>query len=246
MAQSFEGLRKPPSDLNGGASRLSDYAEDATGFGALELRTTRDLLVRPRAVLDAYLNQGSTGGGLYARPMRFYIALCGVLMFYLFLIGGTRQMLEMLPTDALDPWVARSGKSREAFMNDADGWLSLGIVPVGSVFYALGVAPFIKRWMRSTWRIAFRATFALFCAWTVPFLPFGPLPWIEEYRLIGSVMVCALLVVAFVRMGRGLWWTGKWQAAGRSALLLLAIAVAGQISMIPVLGIGILGGLYGS
>lgn len=225
---------------------MSDYAEDATGFGAVELRTARDLLVRPRAVLDAYLHEGSTGGGRYARPVRFYVALCGVLLFYLFLIGGTKDMLEMLPADALDPWVARSGKSREAFMNDADGWLSLTVTPILSVFYALGVAPVLKWWMRSSWRIAFRATFALFCAWTVPMLPFGPLPWIEEYRLVGSALVWVSLVVAFVRMGRDLWWTGWWQAAGRSALLLLAILIAGQIGMIPVFGIGVLGGLYGS
>lgn len=231
---------------SGGVSRLSDYAEDATGFGALEFRTARDLVIRPQTVLLAYLRDGSTGGGLYARPMRFYIALSGVLMFYLFLIGGTQDLLMQFPAEVLDRLIARSGKSREAFMNDADGWLSLAAVPVLAVFYALGVAPLIRWWMRSTWRIAFRATFALLCAWTVPVLPLGPLPWMENYRVPGSILVWAMLAVAFVRMGRGLWWTGGWEAAGKSAMLFATIMIAVQIGMLPVFGVGVLGGLYGS
>ena len=41
---------------------LAELAEDAVGFGGQELRLTRDLLLRPRAVMDAYDAGGSTAG----------------------------------------------------------------------------------------------------------------------------------------------------------------------------------------
>ena len=40
---------------------------------------------------------GPTGGGAYARPLRFYVALCGILMLQLFLMGGTELWLNALP-----------------------------------------------------------------------------------------------------------------------------------------------------
>lgn len=51
--------------------RFADLAEETTGFGEIEYRTFRDLLVRPRAVLITYLERGPTGGGSYARPFGF-------------------------------------------------------------------------------------------------------------------------------------------------------------------------------
>lgn len=233
-------------EVKNGPVRLGEIAEDATGFGGVEWHTARDLLLRPRAVLDAYETGGPTGGGRYARPVRFYLALCGVLMFYLFLIGGTKQLVERMPADMLARAIAVSGKSREVFFNDADGWVSLAVVPVLAMFYALAVAPVIKRWGRTNWRIAFRATFALLCAWTVPMLPFGPWPYMERVALVGAVLTAALLMVAFWRMGRGRWWTRPWEGAGKAVAVYLLMQVGAVVGMFPVFAIGALGGIYGS
>lgn len=218
-------------------SGWGDYAEDATGFGGVEWRTARDLMIRPRAVLDAYLTRGPSGGGLYARPTRFYLALCGVLMFYLFLIGGNQRLLDGMPPPLLDAMAAWSGRTRAAFAAGADGWLSIMAVPLLSLFYTVGVAPLIKWWGGHRWRLAVRATLAMFCAWTVPFLLLGPLPYIDPYRLAGSLFMYVALIVAFVRMGRGVWWRTPAGAAGKSVLVALAISLAAPIGMVALLGL---------
>lgn len=229
-----------------GTVRIGEIAEDATGFGGVEWRTARDLLVRPRDVLAAYETGGPTGGGLYARPTRFYLALCGVLMFYLFIIGGTKKLIEQVPSELLAQAIAASGKTREAFMNDADGWMTFAVTPVLAIFYALALAPAIKRWGRTNWRMAFRATWALLCAWTVPILPIGPLPYMDGYALASGMLIYVLLIVAFVRMGKGRWWT-TWQGAvGKSLILLVLMQVGGMIGWVPAMGIALLGGMYGS
>jgi hypothetical protein len=228
------------------ASGIGGLAEDTTGFGEIEWRTGRDLLLRPREVLDAYQAAGPTGGGRYARPFRFYLALCGVLMFYLFLVGGTRSWVQGMPPALLDPAIAFSGKTREAFINDADGWLSLAVTPVLAMFYALALVPAIKRWGRTDWRLAFRGTWTLLCAWTVPMLPVGPLPYVPGFALPVSILIHALLVVGFVRMGRDRWWTTRWQAAWKSAVILILIQIGVIVGTIPVTAIVLLGGIYGS
>ncbi len=214
------------------ASNWGDYAEDATGFGGVEWRTARDLLVRPRAVLDAYVAAGPTGGGRYARPTRFYLALCGVLMFYLFLVGGNQRLLGAIPPALLDPLVAWSGKDRAGFMAGADGWIGFAAVPLLALCYTLAIAPFLKRWGGYGWRIAFRATFALMCAWTVPMLALGPLPYLDRYAAVSSLIVFGLLFPAFVRMGREIWWTGWAGAIGKPLLLLIALQIAATIGML--------------
>jgi hypothetical protein len=230
----------------GEQTRVADYAAEATGFGAIEFRTAKDLLLRPRSVLDAYLTRGPTAGGLYARPWGFYIALCGVLMFYLFLLGGMKGVIEQQPPAKLADWIARSGKSREAFIDDADGWMSFVAVPILSIFYALGAAPLVKWWSGLDWRRAIRATFALLCAWTVPMLPFGPLPLMKGYELLGLVVTWGALIVAFLRMGQDIWFRTWPGGIFKAVLLLVAIFVAASLGMVPVVGIGVLGGLYGA
>ena len=227
-------------------ARLADIAEETTGFGATEFATARDLLVRPRAVLDAYLAHGPTGGRRYARPLGFYVALCGILMFYLFLTGGLKGLIEQQPAAALDGWIARSGKSREAFISDADGWMSLVSVPILSLFYAAAAAPLLKWWSGFDWRRSIRATFALMCAWTVPIVPLGPLPMMKGFEIVGNLLMWAALVAAFLRMGRGLWWQ-RWPGGLAKALLLcLAMVVGAMVGMIPVFRIGLLGATFGN
>lgn len=237
----------PPPAGTGTEQRLrfADLAEETTGFGELELRTFRDLLVRPRTVLIAYLERGPTAGGMYARPFGFYLALCGVLMFYMFLMGGLKGVVEMQPAEDLERWIKASGKSRELFINDADGWMGLIAVPLMSLFYAGFGTLLIRWWSGLDWRRSMRSTMALLCAWTVPILFLGPLPMMNGFELAGSLVMYAALIVAFLRMGRGIWF-GSWpEGAGKAMLFLIAMLLSSWVSMTPVFGIGLLGAIYG-
>lgn len=224
---------------------ITDFSEDATGFGRAELRTALHLITRPREVLDAYMTLGPTGGGRYARPLRFYLALCGVLMLLLFLSGGAKQMLVDMPPAMLDSLIARSGKSRELFLADADSWISLVLVPISSGFYALAVAPLLKAWDRSLdWPRAFRAAFAFLSAWTILLLPFSLLIYQKSYGLLNWLLMLGFLAAAFIRMGRERWWRTWPGAAGKSALLALSTLVFANIAMMPVLALGLLGAVF--
>lgn len=242
-------MTTPPADVRSPSpeetTRFTDYAGEATGFGEIEFRTARDLLIRPRTVLDAYLSRGPTGGGRYARPWGFYIALCGILMFYMFLMGGMKGIIAQQPAETIAAWAAAAGKTREVFIADTDSWMSFVAVPILSVFYALGAVPLLKWWSGLDWRRTFRSTFALLCAWTVPMLPLGPLPMMKGFELIGTVFMWGLLVVTFLRMGKGLWFTTWPGGVGKALALGLAMMIGVYVGMIPVFNIGLLGGLYG-
>lgn len=222
--------------------RFADIAEDATGFGATEWRTFKDLIVCPRAMLNTYLEHGPSGGGRYKRPMGFYIGLCGVLTFYLFLLGGFDGIIEAQPPDVLGPWLERSGKSRDVFVNDVDGWMSLLGTPVLSVFYVLACAPLILWWSGLERRRAFRATFVLLNVWTAPILLLGPFPYMEPFSgVLGTVVIQFALVVAFLRLGRGLWYHTLVAGIGKAILLVVALMVSSFVGMLPVLYISLAG-----
>ena len=223
-------------------SRFADFAEDATGFGATEWRTFKDLIVRPRAMLDAYLADGPTGGGRYRRPMGFYIALCGVLTFYLFLLGGFEGVIVAQPHEVLGPWLERSGKSRDVFINDVDGWMSLLGTPVLSVFYALACAPLILWWSGIERRRAFRATFVLLNVWTAPILLLGPFPYMEPFGgALATALMQLLLFVAFLRLGRGLWYQTLIAGIAKAVILVFALMVSSFVGMLPVLYMSLAG-----
>lgn len=230
------------------AAGLNDLSEDALGFGGRELRTARDVVLRPRAVLEAWMTAGPSGGGLYARPLRLYLALNAILMLILFLQGGAAFVLQDMPESVMQPLIADSGKSRDAFMADADGWMTLVMVPLLSLFYALVAAPLLRWWDpdRLGWRRGFRAAFAYLCAWTVPMLPIA---WWGFNRdaagLAVSVAIFVLGVVAFMRMGKGRWWARPAAGLGKALLLSVALYLAGMIGYVPLLAIGLAAGRFG-
>ncbi|WP_156443333.1 hypothetical protein [Erythrobacter sp. CCH5-A1] len=227
-------------------TRLVDIAEDTIGFGETEWHTFRDLLVRPRAVLDTYMELGPTGGGRYKRPLGFYIALCGLLTFYLFLLGGFKGIIEAQPPETINPWLERSGKSRESFISDVDGWMSVLGTPVLSVFYALVTAPLLVWWSGLDWRRGVRATFVLLNAWTVPIVLLGPLPYIVPYQAVTSLLLQALLVVAFLRMGMGLWFRNWPVGVAKGVVLIVVLAIGSIIGMYPVLHMSLLAAALGN
>lgn len=219
-------------------------ADDVLGFGGRELVTARHLVLRPATVLQAWMEQGAEGGGLYARPLRLYLAMNAFLMLILFIRGGAGFLLEDLPPEMLAAMVERSGKSVDAFTADADGWMTLVMVPLLSVFYALAAAPLLRWWDKDDlgWRRGFRAAFAWLCAWTVLMLPIawwgfdrGPL------AAAISLVITLLGIVAFLRMGRGRWYRGTLAGVGKSLLLTICVQLAGMIGGVLVVGVGLLG-----
>ncbi len=229
------------------AGGLNDLSDDALGFGALELRTARDVVVRPRAVLEAWMTQGPTGGGAYARPLRLYLALNAILMLILFLKGGSDMMLGWIPPEMLDPLIAASGKSRDGFMGDADGWMSLVMVPVLSLFYALAAAPLLRWWDPEDlgWRRGFRAAFGWLNAVTVPLLAFAW--WMYDPgagQTLGSLALFVIAVAAFLRMGAGRWYGTPLFGVAKAIGLWIAIQLGGFVGMPLVLGVGLLAGRF--
>lgn len=229
------------------AGGLNDLSDDALGFGALELATARDVVLRPRALLEAWMTQGPSGGGRYARPLRLYLALNAILMLLLFLQGGSAMMLGGVPPEMMDPLIAASGKSRDAFMGDADNWMSLVLVPLLSLFYALAAAPLLRWWdpERLGWRRGFRAAFAWLNALTVPLLPFAW--WMYDGgvgALVGNVALFVIAIAAFMRMGAGRWYRAPAVGLARGVGLWVAIQLGGAIGFVPVLLIGILAGRF--
>lgn len=233
----------PPPKAGG----LNDLSDDALGFGALELVTARDLVLRPRTVLEAWMTQGPDGGGRYARPLRLYLALNAILMLVLFLKGGTAPMLGGIPPEMMDPLIAASGKSRDAFMADADNWMSLVLVPLLSLFYALGATPLMRWWdpERLGWRRGFRAAFGYLNALTVPLLPFSW--WMYEPglgQLIGTGVLFVIAMAAFMRMGAGRWYRSPVAGLAKAFGLWLAIQLVGAIGYVPLFAIGLLAGRF--
>lgn len=219
-------------------------ADDVLGFGVRELVTTRDILVRPRTVLEAWMTRGAEGGGHYARPLRLYLALNAILMLILFLQGGAGFLLDAMPAEQLNERVLRSGKSLDAFRADADGWMTLTMVPLLSVFYALASAPLLRLWDKENlgWRRGFRAAFAWLSAWTVPVVALSW--WAYEpgpTQIYFSIAIVLLGAIAFLRMGRGRWFHSLPMGIGKAVLLTLAVQISATIGGALVVAIGLWG-----
>jgi hypothetical protein len=167
-------------------------------------------------------------------------------MFYMFLMGGLKGVIEMQPANDLERWIQASGKSRQMFIDDADGWMGLVAVPLMLLFYAGFGALLIRWWSGLDWRRSMRATLALLCAWTVPILFLGPLPMMDGFQMGGSVVMYAALLIAFLRMGWGIWFEHLAAGVGKAVLFLVALSLSSLISMAPVFRIGLLGALYGN
>ncbi len=229
------------------ARGLNDLSDDALGFGLLELRTARDLVVRPRTVLEAWMTQGPDGGGLYARPLRLYLALNAILMLILFLNGGSAIMLGGMSPEIIDPLIAASGKSRDAFMADADNWMSLILVPLLSVSYALGAAPLMRWWDPDTlgWRRGFRAAFAWLNAVSVPLIPFAWFMYDGGIgTLVGNIALFVIAIAAFMRMGAGRWYSAPVFGLAKAVALWITIQLVAGIGYLPLFAIGLLAGRF--
>jgi hypothetical protein len=207
-------------------SGLAELAEDAVGFGGQEIRLTRDLIVRPRAVLDAYDNHGPTAGGLYPRPLRYFLALNGVYLLLIALLGGFERTMDTLPQSALENLARGAGKSLDAFHADMDQWFSLLSVPIIAVFMAGVLFLLFRRWSPKDDRADFRQTFTFMSGWTLYGAPLGLLglvfPELSMIVIPGSLL---LVVLLWARMGPGRWWRTTAGAWGRGLVLTLVMLI---------------------
>lgn len=227
------------------AQTIDDLSEDALGVGSTDLRTVRDLLVRPRHVLEAWMTQGPTAGGRYARPLRLYLALNGVLMLVQFLNGGSGHMLAGLPPEILTPAIEGSGKTRDAFIADADGWMTLVTVPLLASLYIVAATPLLRWWDPEDlgWRRGLRAACAYLNAWTVPLLPIawflygaGPL------AALAGLAMAILGMAAFLRMGRGRWYRSTPVGVAKALVLAAAVAATGLLGSGLIIALGLYAG----
>ena len=211
----------------------------------MELRTARDALLKPAEMLSGYMAYGPTAGRRYSRPLRFYLSLCGILMLQLFLMGGTTIMLTSFPPELLDSLADRSGKTRDAFLGDVDNWMSLVLVPISAMFYALVSAPLLRWWDPDDlgWRKAFRATFHYLNVWTLPMVPIGFLNYIPETAGPMWVLIVVLSFAAFLRAGKGRWYRTRAGGVAKAALITLVTFVAALVAYVPIIAIGFLGGV---
>lgn len=227
---------------------LSDLSDDTLGFGGRELVTARDVVLRPRQVLEAWMTAGPSGGGRYARPLRLYLALNAILMLILFLQGGSTLMLPANLEPTLQDLIAESGKSRDAFMADADNWMTLVMIPVLSAAYALAITPLLRWWDPEDlgWRRGFRASFGYLCAWTVPWLPFAWWTFSDgPGRAVAAAALFVIGIVAFMRMGAGRWWRSPFVGVAKALGVAVVLNLAGMVGFAPVLAIGLLAGRFG-
>lgn len=224
-----------------------DFTEDATGFGRAELRTLRDTLLRPREVLEAYMTGGPDGGGRYARPLRLYLTLCGFMMLVLFLRGGAGGAFAELPPQTLEQLLDLSGKSLDAFLADADSWMSLTLVPVLCAFYALATAPLLRWWDPENlgWGRGFRASFAYLNAVTIPVLPFTWFAYDPATAGWTTLLIAISLGVMFIRMGAGRWYASLFAAMAKVLIVVASIFLIGFVGSGVVTALAMAGAVFG-
>ena len=228
----------------GRGAALREIAEDASGFGAAELRLTRDLVIRPRAVMDAYDAHGSTAGGLYPKPFRYYLTINGLYLLLLALFGGFEQIISTsLPQEMLAELSGRVGKSIPEFTADLDQWFSLLYVPLVTLVFVPPIFLLIRRWSPAGDREDLRQTFTFLNAWTLFNVPLGVVQLLApDLMLWLAVLGIAVWPLIYALVGKGRWWRTRVGAWIKGAVL-LAVAL---VMMIPASAVAWFAALLGA
>lgn len=218
---------------------LAELAEDAVGFGGQELRLTRDLALRPGKVMDAYDAHGPMAGGLYPKPLRYYLTIMGLYLVVIAILGGFEGQMSGPQFDQLlGGWMRDSGKSPGEFRADMDQWYSLASVPVTAIFFGGAAFLLIRRWSPAGDRQDFNQTFTFINGYSVLGIPFGLIgilsPGVAMWMLPVSF---TLMMITFVRVGRGRWFRTVLGAVGKGALLLLVTVLALIPASVLLLGV---------
>ncbi|HEY0103865.1 MAG TPA: hypothetical protein VGB60_10395 [Brevundimonas sp.] len=220
---------------------LRDVAEDATGFGAPEIRMTRDLILNPGAVAAA---QGQPDSP-YPRSLRYFLTWNGIFLVLVTVLGGFQSQFAALPEPFITWAMQTSGKSRDAFLGDLDQWYSLAAIPVISLFLYLPLAFLFRRWTGSRAAGSGQA-FAYVSGWSIYGAAFGLAAlFVPAVRAASPVLTVLILAVLFLRMGKGRWWTSGGQALWRFVQLLLGMLIVFVPAVLIVTAITVVGALYG-
>ncbi len=220
------------------------FVEESTDLGWNALRTLRDLIVRPKAVLEAYETMGPSAGGRYAQAVRLFMSLNGVSMVLFFFFGGMAEMLrQAIPPEEIAALAGKAGKSVDLFVADFDQWASLVLVPVVAAALAAVTLPFLKLWSGRSWPVTISTGFSLLTAWTIPVLLLSPIIYLDSTSPIGTILISVLFAVTFLRLGGGRWFQGPVGAVGKTALLLVVQFAAMVGANMIIWGIGMAGAL---
>jgi len=208
-------------------SALREIAEDASGFGAAELRLTRDLVLRPGSVMDAYDAHGSTAGGLYPKPFRYYLTINGLYLLLVALFGGFEQIMGAFGAEGMAELAALVGKTQAEFSADLDQWFSLVMVPVTTLVFVPPIFLLIRRWSPAGDRQDLRQTFTFLNGWTLYNVPLGLVPFLAPGLMWWASGIGILIwPLLYALMGRGRWWRTRTGAWIKGAVLLLVALVA--------------------
>lgn len=200
---------------------VREFSEDLTGFGGPELRTVRDLYLRPARVLSAY-EEGAPDLGGYAKPFRLFLGVNGAYLLLLALTGGFGRTLSAFPPEIVALIARASGKSPIALGNDIDKWYSLVSVPVIALAFFFPLYWVFRRWSGGGPRSGFRQTFAFLTAWTLYGAPFGlAVLWFPQLAPISAVTLPLVFGLLWTRLGRGRWWRTAGGFVGRGLILFL-------------------------
>ena len=214
---------------------LHEVVEEAVGFGGAELRLTRDLLLRPRRTLDAYDAHGGTAGGLYPKPLRYYLTLNGVYLLLMAVTGGFEQALSVSPGSGkmLADLARFAGKSLDETRADLDQWFALFSVPIYTLAIAGPLYLLIRRWSPADNRTDFHQTFTFLNLWTLYQIPLALVAQFAPGMMLPVTAVTYLLApVVYAIVGRGRWWRTRGGAVGKGALLTvvtLLLAIPGAM-----------------
>ena len=216
-----------------GEGGLKDLAEDAVGFGAAEFRLTRDLFRRPRSVMDAYDREGSTAGGLYPRPLRYWLTLNGLYLAFSAVTGWQERSMQAsgLGEDVNFAGLARrAGKSLEEFNNDFEQWMSLVMLPIYALVIGGALFLLIRRWSPLGDRQDFHQTFTFLNAWTLWTLPPSTAAILllpaEQVIWLTFPLLFLTIPVIYAVFGARRWWRTPHGAVLKGVLIVLVAFVA--------------------
>jgi hypothetical protein len=210
---------------------LAELAEDTVGFGGQELRLTRDLVLRPGAVMDAYDAHGPTAGGIYPKPLRYWLTINGLFLLLSAISGAMDRTFGDASTSGrgLELMAARAGKSVDEFRADVEQWMSLFSLPIYALIFGGMLFLLFRRWSPGADRQDFRQTFTYLNAYTVWVLPFSCASFLLPTKIMLVITIPLTLVIMailFALLGRGRWWRTRAGAWGKGALLMVAALLA--------------------
>ncbi|MHA6288325.1 DUF3667 domain-containing protein [Maricaulis sp. CAU 1757] len=224
-----------------GKSDLEAISEDALGFNLRSLRTLRDLVIRPAAVMHAY---AAGDRETYTPALRIWLGLLGLQFFFAVFSGGygglmTRE-IEQEPEQAMAGLLAEVGVDAAAFADRMGEIMSFLQAPVVGLFTALTIF-LLGVWNRELTRTArFNIAFAILSGGSVVGLFLAPVAVLNPGAAAFALPLIGLAYfITFYRGGQGLLASTRTGAAVRGlvhssvtlALVLLAGAVVGMVSV---------------